>query len=151
MDFPNLFDPSDLGIHFFYEAVSFDLVEERSSNWLKTVVETEDKFLRSIRFIFCKDTYLHQINVDYLNHDTLTDVITFPYATEEEVVDGEIFISIERIRENAKTFKITFEQELNRVMVHGVLHLCGYDDKGKEAKDKMTEKENYYLERLIAL
>ncbi len=148
MDFPDLIDPSDLGIHFFYEEVSFDLIEETISNWLNTVVETEDKVLRSIRFIFCKDAYLHQINVDYLNHDTLTDVITFPYATEEAVVDGEIFISVERIAENAKTFKITFEQELNRVMVHGVLHLCGYDDKGKKAKEKMTEKEDYYLNKL---
>ncbi len=148
MDFPDLIDPSDLGIHFFYEEVSFELLEETTSNWLTTVVEAEDKVLRSIRFIFCQDAYLHQINLDYLDHDTLTDVITFPYAAEEEIVDGEIFISIDRIADNAKTFKITFEQELNRVMVHGVLHLCGYDDKGKEAKEKMTEKENYYLERL---
>ncbi len=151
MDFPDLIDPSDLGIHFFYEEVSFDLMEETTSNWLKTVVETEDKVLRSIRFIFCQDAYLHQINIDYLDHDTLTDVITFPYATEEEVVDGEIFISVDRIAENAKTFKITYGQELNRVMVHGVLHLCGYDDKGKEAKERMTEKEDYYLKRLNSL
>ena len=151
MDFPDLIDPFDLGIHFFYEAVSFDLIEETSSTWLKTVVEAEDKRLRSIRFIFCKDAYLHQINVDYLNHDTLTDVITFPYASDKDIVDGEIFISIERIAENAKTFEITFEQELNRVMVHGVLHLCGYEDKGKKAKETMTEKENYYLGRLKSL
>ncbi len=151
MDFPDLIDPSDLGIHFFYEEVSFDLMEDVTSNWLKTVIEAENKVLRSIRFVFCKDAYLHQINVDYLNHDTLTDVITFPYAEEEAIVDGEIFISTERIAENAKTFKITYEQELNRVMVHGVLHLCGYDDKGKEAKEKMTAKEDYYLKSLISL
>lgn len=148
MDFPDLIDPSDLGIHFFYEEVSSDLKEEAISKWLTAVVEAENKVLRSIRFIFCKDAYLHQINVDYLNHDTLTDVITFPYAIEEDIVDGEIFISIERIVENAKTFKTTYEQELNRVMVHGVLHLCGYDDKNKEAKEKMTEKENHYLGKL---
>ena len=149
MDFPDLIDPSDLGIHFFYEEVSFDLIEETTAKWLTTVVETEGKVLRSIRFIFCQDAYLHQINIDYLDHDTLTDVITFPYATEKEIVDGEIFISIDRIADNAKTFKITFEQELNRVMVHGVLHLCGYDDKDKKAKEKMTEKEDFYLERFV--
>lgn len=149
MDFPDLIDPSDLGIHFFYEEVSFELIEETTTKWLTTVVETEDKVLRSIRFIFCKDAYLHQINIDYLDHDTLTDVITFPYAEEEDIVDGEIFISVDRIAENAKTFRITFEQELNRVMVHGVLHLCGYDDKDKKAKEKMTEKEDFYLERFV--
>lgn len=148
MNFPDLIDPSDLGIHFFYEDVVFNLAETAIADWLTATVIAEAKTLRSVRFIFCQDDYLHKINIAYLNHDTLTDVITFPYEEDPAIVDGEIFISIDRIIENAATFGIHYQQELARVMVHGVLHLCGYGDKGKKEKEKMTERENFYLKKL---
>ena len=147
MDFPDLIDPSDLGIHFFFEEVDFDWQAAIFSDWLQSVIKEEDKVLQSVRYIFCKDAYLHEINVAYLNHDTLTDVITFPYATIP-IIDGEIYISTDRIADNAATFGVSFQQELARVMVHGVLHLCGYGDKDDVEKAKMREREDFYLKRL---
>jgi len=148
MDVPDFIDPSDLGIQFFLEEVTFDWDEAVISSWLESVVEEEDKMLQSIRFIFCTDDFLHQINVDYLDHDTLTDIITFPFSSKPSIVNGEIYISIDRIRENATTYEVSFSQELTRVVVHGVLHLCGYGDKSVEEKERMTEKENFYLAKL---
>jgi len=145
MDFPDLIDPSDLGIQFFFEEVTFDWDEVRISNWLEAVVQEEGKMLQSIRLIFCTDDFLHQMNLDYLQHDTLTDVITFPFNSKPAIINGEIYISIDRIRENASTYTVPFEQELTRVVVHGVLHLCGYGDKEVAEKEKMTQKENFYL------
>ena len=148
MDVPDFIDPSDLGIQFFLEEVTFDWDEAVISSWLESVVEEEDKMLQSIRFIFCTDDFLHQINVDYLDHDTLTDIITFPFSSKPSIINGEIYISIDRIRENATTYEVSFSQELTRVVVHGVLHLCGYGDKSVEEKERMTEKENFYLAKL---
>jgi len=150
MDFPDLFDPSDLGIHFFFEEVDFDWKEALFSDWLVAVIKEEAKVLQSVRYIFCKDAYLHEINVAYLNHDTLTDVITFPYATIP-IINGEIYISTDRIAENAATFGVSFQQELARVMVHGVLHLCGYGDKEIAEKTKMRRLEEYYMKKLEAI
>ena len=96
-------------------------------------------------FNFCSDESLSKINKEFLNHDTLTDVITFDYSTLNEI-SGEIFISIDRVRENASEFQQSFEQELKRVMIHGLLHLCGYSDKTAEDKVLMSDKENYYLD-----
>ena len=151
MDVPDFIDPSDLGIQFFFEEVTFDWDEAVISNWLEAVVQAEAKILQSIRFIFCTDTFLHQINIDYLQHDTLTDVITFPFNSKPDIINGEIYISIDRIRENATTYAVSFERELTRVIVHGVLHLCGYGDKDVTEKEKMTEKENLYLAKLNTL
>ena len=94
-----------------------------------------------INYIFCDDDYLHQINVEYLNHDTLTDIITFDY-TEDNVLSSDIFISIERVSDNANDFGVTFETELLRVMAHGILHLCGYKDKTEEDSQQMRKKED---------
>ena len=149
MDFPDFIDPSDLGIQFFFEEVTFDWDEMIITNWLKAVVEEEGKMLQSIRFVFCTDDFLHQMNLDYLDHDTLTDVITFPFSSKPSVINGEIYISIDRIRENATTYSVPFERELTRVVVHGVLHLCGYGDKNLTDKEKMTERENFYLAKLV--
>ncbi|HFA47481.1 MAG TPA: rRNA maturation RNase YbeY, partial [Bacteroidetes bacterium] len=114
------------GVYFTSEDVDFKLEkEEATGEWLKKTIEQEGKQLLLLNFIFCSDKYLHRLNVEYLQHDTFTDVITFPYA-ELPVVEGDIFISIERVKENAEKFKVPFLKELQRVMVHGVLHLCGY-------------------------
>ena len=149
MNFPDLIDPSNFGIHYFLEDVIIEIDEAVLTNWIKNTLEEEGKHLQSIRFIFCTDVYLHQINVAYLDHDTLTDVITFPYAENEEVIDGEIYISVDRIKENAKKYKVEYKQELHRIMIHGVLHLCGYDDKERNSKKKMSKLEDYYLKNLI--
>jgi rRNA maturation RNase YbeY len=117
-----------------------DLLEE----WIREVVDQEDGQLQELTYIFCSDTYLHQINVEYLDHDTYTDIITFPY-TEYPVIHSDIFISVERVRENADTLQIPFEQELHRVMIHGVLHLCGYPDKSEAEAQQMRIKEEEAL------
>lgn len=148
MHFPDLIDPASLGIHFFFEEVSLELPEEQLVNWIQTVLQIEQKRLQSIRFIFCQDDFLHQINVAYLNHDTLTDVITFPYSEEQAAIDGEIYISIDRVKENATIYQVPMMQELYRIIVHGILHLCGYEDKDENSKKRMKEKEDFYLKRL---
>lgn len=117
-----------------------DLLEE----WIREVIDQEDGQLQELTYIFCSDTYLHQINVEYLDHDTYTDIITFPYA-EYPVIHSDIFISVERVRENADTLQLPFEQELHRVMIHGVLHLCGYPDKSEAEAQKMRIKEEEAL------
>ena len=140
-------EPFEEAIEFFSEEINFELTHSESvSKWLKSVAEEEKMELRHIVFIFCSDNYLHQMNVTYLKHDSLTDVITFPYATD--VIEGDIFISIDRVEYNAQKLKIDFKTELHRVMVHGVLHLCGYTDKTKEKTLEMRAKENYYLPRI---
>ena len=98
--------------------------------------------LIGLSYIFCSDAYLHNINVEYLNHDTLTDIITFPYLSPPEI-EGDIFISVDRIRENAQTFQVTFEQELHRVIIHGVLHLCGQGDKTEEEDTQVEAGEGH--------
>jgi probable rRNA maturation factor len=154
LDFLHGFDDSDEepeeGIFFAEEDVEVSLPhpEKVLQAWLSEVCFLEKKALQSITFIFCSDDYLHQLNVDYLDHDTLTDVITFPYHEGDEPIQGDIFISTERIADNARDFEVPFEQELCRVMVHGTLHLCGYTDETPELKQQMREKENQSLELL---
>lgn len=115
--------------------------EEVFSDWISNVISSEDKLLGELNYIFCDDEYLHKINVEYLNHDTLTDIISFDYS-EGNLVQGDIFISIERVRENASDFKVSFNEELLRVMIHGVLHYCGYKDKSDKDEELMRSKEN---------
>jgi len=117
------------------------------SQWLEQVIVYEEKKIGEINFVFCDDDYLHKMNVEFLNHDTLTDIISFDY-TVGKIIQGDIFISIERVTDNATDFKVNFEEELHRVMVHGILHYCGYKDKTEEDANMMRSKEDYYLNLL---
>ena len=127
-------------ISFNYE-LDFSLEQEDIyTSWIETIVESENKILGEISFIFCDDEYLHSINLQYLNHDTLTDIISFDY-TEGDIISGDIFVSIERVEDNAKDFNLPFDEELKRVLAHGVLHYCGYKDKSDEDALLMRSKE----------
>ncbi|GIJ97179.1 endoribonuclease YbeY [Capnocytophaga stomatis] len=128
-------------ITFNYET-EFELPEQEAvfQSWIEKIIISEEKELGELNYIFCDDAYLHQINVQYLDHDTLTDIITFDY-TEEETISGDIFISVERVADNAQDFKVDFQTELLRVMAHGVLHLCGYKDKTDAESQQMRNKE----------
>jgi len=131
-------------INFFTET-TFELNKQNElSAWLQFVIEHEKFNLGEITYIFCDDKYLLEKNIKYLKHNTLTDIISFDY-TVGDTLSGDIFISIERVEENAKDFNIPFIDELHRVMVHGVLHYCGYKDKLIAEKDEMRSKEDYYL------
>jgi len=133
-------------INFHTEAIDFKVLNPiKTKRWLKSVIESEGFELLEINYIFCNDEYLHSINVEYLEHDTLTDIITFDNSEEDQLIEGDIFVSIERIIDNTKDFNTTFEQEFKRVIVHGVLHLCGYFDKTDEDEKQMRDKEDYYI------
>ncbi len=128
-------------INFHYE-LDFKLVNESHySDWILYVIESENKESGELNYIFCDDEYLFNINNEYLNHDTYTDIISFDYS-EGNLLQGDVFISIDRVRENATLFETIFDEELKRVMIHGVLHYCGYKDKDKDAAKLMREKEN---------
>jgi probable rRNA maturation factor len=127
-------------ISFNYE-LDFRLEDENLySNWLSKVISSEIKNEGEINYIFCDDDYLLEINQQYLNHDTLTDIISFDYSVGNEL-HGDIFISIERVRENSLDFSVDFDEELKRVMAHGVLHYCGYKDKNEDDEKLMRQKE----------
>ena len=135
-------------ISFNYET-DFELHnEETISNWISNVINSENCKEGDINYIFCDDKYLHKLNVEFLDHDTLTDIISFDYSVGKEL-HGDIFISVERVKDNAKNFNQAFEDELRRVMVHGVLHYCGYKDKTESEAKVMREKENHYLNLYI--
>jgi rRNA maturation RNase YbeY len=132
-------------IHFFQEETRFKLPHPRiTSRWIHSAVKAEKKKISAINFIFCSDRYLKEMNVEYLAHDTYTDVITFDYS-DSSGLQGDVFISVDRVRENAQKFQSTLENELHRVMIHGVLHLLGYTDKTKAGKLLMRKKEDAYL------
>ena len=132
-------------ITFQNQSISFKLKEKtKLKNWIKTITEKEKHLLGDINYIFCSDEELLEINMKHLNHNTYTDIITFDY-TEEKKISSDIFISIDRVTENAKKFNVTFEDELHRVMIHGILHLCGYKDKSKADSELMRKKENASL------
>jgi probable rRNA maturation factor len=133
-------------INFFSESINYNLKQKlKLKKWVKATIEKEGYTLQELNFIFCNDEYLLEINRQYLNHDTYTDIITFDNSDEENIIVGDIFISIERIKENAKIYNKTDFDEVCRIMIHGTLHLLGYKDKGKEAKTLMTQKEDEYL------
>jgi probable rRNA maturation factor len=143
-------------INFFFQSVSITL---RHRKKLKSVlihlIHQEKKIIKAgeVNVIFCNDEYLHNLNTKFLKHNTLTDIITFDYSEDDKIV-GDIFISTERVRENARIFSQHSGMELSRVIIHGFLHLCGYKDKAKEEKEIMTQKENFYIrdfEQLINL
>ena len=132
-------------ISFFNHDISFTLKNKTAiKKWLIISSQKEKFILTELNFIFCSDEFLHNMNVEYLHHDTYTDVITFDY-TEKKNISGEIFISVDRVKENALKYKTSFDDELRRVMIHGLLHLMGYDDKAKAAKLRMKAKEDFYL------
>lgn len=136
----------DIPIEFISEDIDFTLQNvDKVKNWLVQVIADHSFRLENITYIFCSDEYLYNINQTYLNHDTFTDIITFDNSDEENTVEGDIFISIDRVKENASQLNVTFADELHRVMIHGVLHLMGYDDKDESSKTKMRQKENDYL------
>lgn len=115
--------------------------------WIERVIASEEFKLGEINYIFCDDDYLHHLNVEFLDHDTLTDVISFDY-TVGKIIQGDIYISIERVADNAQDFKTSLSDELHRVMVHGVLHYCGYKDKSDSEAKAMRTLENHYLKLL---
>jgi rRNA maturation RNase YbeY len=137
-------------IQFFSEDIKFTLKNKGViRNWISNTIKREGfKKIGELSFIFCSDDYLLSINQQYLNHNTYTDIITFDNSENEVTISGDIFISIPRIRENASLFKTNESNELQRVIIHGVLHLCGYLDESKDEKDIMTQKENFYLKEL---
>ncbi|HLO43862.1 MAG TPA: rRNA maturation RNase YbeY [Leadbetterella sp.] len=133
-------------INFNIETDGFKLSDVRKRKaWLKGLVNEQGFKLGELNYIFLNDEGLHKINLEYLNHDTYTDIITFDNSEDENRIEGDIFVSVERIAENAKKFKVDFETELTRVMAHGVLHLCGYLDKKPEDIKLMREMEDKYV------
>ena len=133
-------------VRYFFEDTDFVFKPRRfTSSWLRTVAESEIKKLRDVNIIFCSDNYILDINQRFLQHDYFTDIITFDYC-EGADLSGDLFISVDSVRENALEYGTEFDDELNRVIVHGVLHLIGYDDHTEEDISVMRSKENYYLD-----
>lgn len=137
-------------ISFHNQSIAFKFKgKTKLKQWINTITEKEKHKLGTINYIFCTDDELLEINVKHLNHNTLTDIITFDY-TEGETINSDIFISIERVLENSEKFKVTFDEEFHRVMIHGILHLCGYKDKTKADAELMRKKENAALKILAS-
>ena len=130
--------------NFFFENIKEFSFDENVFTKIEALIFNENKKEGELSFVFCSDAYLLKMNIDYLKHDFYTDVITFDY-TEGDIISGDVFISIERIKENAEKYNVSFENELQRVMIHGVLHLVGYKDKTEEELKQMRKKENEYL------
>ena len=133
-------------VRYYNEDIKFVLKHKLLNNrWLKTVVGSEMKKMGNVNIIFCSDNYILDVNMKYLQHDYFTDIITFDYC-EKDYISGDLFISIDSVRENASFYGTEFSEELNRVMVHGILHLIGYDDHNDDDIKMMRFKENYYLD-----
>lgn len=133
-------------IHFFTEEVDFIFKNKtQTRKWLKSILHGLNKKIKCINYVFTSDEYLNKINRDFLNHDTYTDIITFDQSGTEEKIEGDIFISIDRVQENSANQNIPFQDELHRVMIHGILHLLGMNDKTAPEKEEMRKKENHYL------
>ena len=134
-----------MSINYCSEDVPSPKFKKRKiTGWIKETITSEEKTTGDISFIFCSDDYLLKVNKQYLNHDYFTDIITFDYV-ENNIISGDIFISCDRVRENATEYKTGFENELSRIIIHGVLHLLGFKDKNKKDKLLMTQKEDFYL------
>ena len=133
----------------FHSEVPFEVSDSDATVlWLSSIISQENYNEGDVSVVFCDDEFLHKLNVEFLNHDTLTDVISFDYSVGKEI-HGEIFISIERVRDNAKKFNENFVTELSRVMAHGVLHYCGYKDKSESDAAVMRSKEEFYLQQRV--
>ena len=135
-------------IAFHYETDFLLENTESFIRWIKNVILEEKKELGEVNYIFCDDKYLLGKNIKYLDHDTLTDIITFNYC-EGDIISSDIMISVERVMENSSIFENSFSEELNRVMIHGILHLIGYNDKTEGEKEIMRKKEEYYVNKFV--
>ena len=133
-------------INYFFENTDAIELPKKTSTWLENLILEEEKKLGEITYIFCDDAYLLKVNQDYLQHDYYTDIITFDYV-KGKTISGDIFVSLQRISDNASTLSNSFEKELQRVIAHGILHLCGYKDKTEEEEKMMRSKEDYYLSK----
>ena len=139
-------------IKFYFTDITMSLPErKRLKLFIKSVFIKKERHLNSLIIVFCTDEYLLEINKQFLQHDYYTDIITFNLSEDISIIEGEIYISIDRVRDNALTNKVTIQQELHRVIFHGVLHLSGYKDKSTKAKKEMTLQENYSLEKYFSL
>ena len=133
-------------VFFYFEKTRFRLPHPiKTSNWIKLVIRKEGFRLSNLNIVFCNDDFLLSLNRKYLKHQTLTDILTFDYRNSGPAIEGEIYISVTRVRENSRMFKTRFDDELHRVLIHGVLHLMGYDDKTLAQKAKMRDKEEACL------
>ena len=133
-------------VRFFNEQIDFKLQHPiKTTSWIKAVARSERRIIKEINYIFCSDEYLLTLNQDFLNHKTLTDIITFDHSEGKSSLEGEIYISIDRVKENSMKFKTEFIDELHRVMIHGVLHLIGFKDKKPTEKVLMRKKEEACL------
>lgn len=138
-----------ISINYFTEDTSFTLRNKNKlRKWIQIVIGNEKKLPGNLNYIFCSDDFLYKLNIEYLNHDTLTDIITFDFSEKPDEISGEIYISIDRVKENAKKFNVPFNAELHRVMIHGILHLAGYHDKTEEEVSQMRSKEDNCLSLL---
>ena len=132
-----------MAIYIFNEDTKFSLEDEAGTiEWIQNILYDEGHVDENINYIFCSDDYLHQLNLEYLDHDTYTDIITFDNSEAGENIEADIFISIDRVRENAASLNKSLEEELHRVMIHGLLHIIGYGDKTDSEKQVMREKED---------
>ena len=140
-----------MSIYYHIQDVSAPVFRKRKiTQWIKQTIIAETKIPGDISIIFCSDNYLLEVNKKFLNHDYYTDIITFDYV-ENNIISGDIFISCDRVLENASIFKTEFINELLRIIIHGILHLLGYKDKSEEDKSTMTKKEDIYLQKLLNL
>ena len=130
----------------FYSETDFKIEDTKAlSHWISEIILHENHELGDLTYVFCDDAYLHKLNLQFLNHDTLTDIISFDNSLGKQI-HGEIYISVERVKENAGTYQVAFLEELHRVIIHGVLHFCGYKDKTKKEQETMSCKENEALD-----
>lgn len=140
---------SEVNVSFFSEDIDFVLATDHEAiQWINAISEEHDLHIEQLNFIFCSDEYLLQINYEHLDHNYYTDIITFDLSDDPEIIEGDIFISVDRVRENASSLAVPFTQELHRVIIHGLLHLIGYNDKSEEEKKVMREKEDACLSLL---
>lgn len=136
-------------INFFSEDISFNLKQKTVlRNWIQKIVRSKGAKIAEINYIFCSDEYLKEVNIQYLQHDYYTDIITFDNSEEEDLLEGDIYISIDRVQENSQAFSKPFENELHRVMIHGILHLLGLSDKTEEEAEQMRKEEETSLSLL---
>jgi rRNA maturation RNase YbeY len=130
----------------FYSETDFKIEDTKAlSHWISEIILHENHELGDLTYVFCDDDFLHKLNLQFLNHDTLTDIISFDNSLGKQI-HGEIYISVERVKENARTYQVAFLEELHRVIIHGVLHFCGYKDKTKKQQETMSRKENEALD-----
>jgi rRNA maturation RNase YbeY len=143
-----MLSPSSPKVNFFSEGVKSNINDRKAlKGFIELIFKKEKKSLGSINYIFCTDRALRKINKDYLNHDYFTDIITFHLSEPDKPIVSEVYISIDRIKENSKDLGVTYRSELHRVLFHGALHLCGYSDKSRTDKIEMRRKEDFYLSK----